>query len=331
MKPSAPVPLSEGIAVPLETGISVVVPVYNSQESLPLLASELSVLLPQLAERHELILVNDGSRDESWDVIRRLVSQHAWIRGINLMRNYGQHNALLCGIRAAGFDVVVTLDDDLQNPPAEIRKLLEKLAEGFDVVYGVPIRQQHGFWRDFASLISRIVLSKAMGAEIARNLSAFRAFRTVVRNGLEEFRGPYVSIDVLLTWSTTRFSSVVVDHHPRRLGESGYSFGRLASHALNMMTGFSTVPLRLASITGFVFTLFGFATLLYVVGRYIFQGSAVPGFPFLASQIAILSGAQLFAIGILGEYMARMHFRSMDRPAYVVRGESEAIERREPE
>ena len=124
---------------------------------------------------------------------------------------------------------------------------------------------------------------------------------------------------MLLTWGTNRFSIRTVRHDARRVGASGYTFRKLATHAMNMMTGFSTVPLQFASLVGFLFTLFGVGVLAYVLGRYLVQGGSVPGFPFLASIIALFSGAQLFALGIIGEYLARMHFRMMERPSYVVR------------
>ena len=235
------------------------------------------------------------------------------------MRNYGQHNALLCGIRVVRYDVVITMDDDLQHPPEEIPKLLAKLAEGYDVVYGTPEHEQHGFGRDFASWISKIALQNVMGAEIARKISAFRAFRAEVAKAFAHYAGAFVSIDVLLTWGTNRFCLTPVRHEPRKEGTSGYTFRKLVTHAMNMMTGFTTLPLQFASMVGFIFTLFGVAILAYVVGRFLWLGGSVPGFPFLASIIALFSGAQLFALGIIGEYLARMHFRMMDRPAYVVR------------
>jgi len=299
--------------------VSVVVPVYNSAEVLPQLVKELEAIMPVCSSGFELILVNDASPDESWNVITELVEEHSWIHGINLMRNVGQHNALLCGIRSAKYEVVTTIDDDLQNPPEEIPKLLAKLEEGFDVIYGTPEKEQHGFFRDLASRITKLVLQNAMGAEIARNISAFRVFRTSIRQAFEDYRGPFVSIDVLLTWGTTRFAAMRVRHQPRREGISGYTLRKLIIHALNMMTGFSVLPLQLASLIGFTFTIFGLIALAFVLGRYLIQGSAVPGFPFLASLIAVFSGAQLFALGIIGEYLARVHFRIMDRPPYTVR------------
>ncbi len=306
------------------TTLSVIVPVYNSQQSLPELTAVLARTLPGLAERYELLFVNDGSRDQSWATIEALAREYPWVRGIDLMRNYGQHNALLCGIRAAQYELIATIDDDLQHPPAEIRTLLDKLNEGYDVVYGTPQKQQHGFWRDLASEMTKLALQSSMGVEVARNVSAFRVFRTALREGFAEYRGSFISIDVLLTWSTTRFAALPVRHDERKFGASNYNFRKLLTHALNMITGFSVLPLQLASLIGFAFTIFGILIFVYVVGRYLIQGGVVPGFPFLASIIAIFSGAQLFALGIMGEYLARMHFRLMDRPTYVVRSEMAA-------
>lgn len=298
--------------------ISVVIPVYNAAKTLSLLVNQLVDVLPKLANEYEVILINDGSQDESWKLICELNNKYPCTNGINLMRNYGQHNALLCGIRAARNEVIITMDDDLQHPPEESLKLLEKLNEGYGVVYGTPEKEQHGFWRDIASRVTKLALQKAIGVETARNTSAFRAFRTQVREAFTNYQSPFVSIDVMLTWGTKRFASIPVRHEPRQVGESNYTFGKLLTHALNMMTCFSTFPLQLASVIGFTFTLFGLGVLVYVVGRYLIEGGSVPGFTFLASVIAIFSGAQLFALGIFGEYLARIFNRSMEQPTYVI-------------
>jgi undecaprenyl-phosphate 4-deoxy-4-formamido-L-arabinose transferase len=298
--------------------VSVVIPVYNSELHLPVLVERLQPVLRANTAIFEVIFVEDGSRDSSWQVILDLSRRYSFINGIRLMRNYGQHNALLCGIRAARHEVIVTIDDDLQNPPEEIPALLNKLGQEYDVIYGTPREQQHGFLRDIASTVTKIALQSVMGAETARSVSAFRAFRTSLRDAFAQYQGPYASIDVLLTWGTKRFASVPVRHDARREGKSNYTFGSLLRHALNMMTGFSTVPLRVASLVGLLFTGFGGVLLAFILGRYMFQGAVVPGFAFLASTVTILSGAQLFALGIIGEYLARMHFRMMDKPTYAV-------------
>lgn len=298
--------------------LSVVVPVYRSQATLPELHRRLVAALEPLVPSFEVILVEDCGGDDSWRVIELLASTDSRVRGFKLARNYGQHNALLCGIREACGEIIITIDDDLQNPPEEIHWLLEKLDEGFDVVYGSPKNETHGFLRNQASRITKLALQGAMGVESASKVSAFRAFRSRLRDAFSAYRSPSVNIDVLLTWGTTRFASVNVRQDERSVGDSGYSLKKLVNHAINMMTGFSVLPLQIASVLGLSFGALGFMILGYVLLRYLIQGSAVPGFPFLASIIAIFSGVQLFALGIFGEYLARMHFRSMERPPFAL-------------
>ncbi|HEY3074813.1 MAG TPA: glycosyltransferase family 2 protein [Burkholderiales bacterium] len=298
--------------------VSVVVPVYRSRETLRELHRRLVAVLASHAA-FEIIFVDDGSGDECWTLIEELARADPRVRGLRLSRNYGQHNALLCGIRAAGYELIVTLDDDLQNPPEEIPKLLGRLREGFDVVYGAPREPQHGLLRGAAASITKLVLAGAIGSSTARHVSAFRAFRAYVREAFRDYAAPFVSVDVLLTWGTTRFSHVPVTHDARAAGASNYTLRKLITHALTMVTGFTTLPLQLASVLGFAFALFGLAVLAYVLIVYVIHGGSVPGFPFLASVIAIFAGVQLFALGIIGEYLARMHVRSMSRPPYLVR------------
>lgn len=296
-----------------------VIPVYNGAATVPALLERLLPVLRTLNSPFEIILVNDGSRDASWMTITSLAQRHPEVVGIDLMRNYGQHNALLCGIRRSRYDVIVTLDDDLQQPPEEIPRLLSPLSEGYDVVYGTPQQQQHGMWRNMSSRVAKAALGTATGAAVAPMVSAFRAFRASVKPAFQEYRGPLLSIDVLLTWATTNFTSVAVRRDPRASGVSNYRLRSLFRHAMNMMTGFSLLPLQVATLVGFVFTLFGILVLAFVLIRYVTSGTNVAGFPFLASIIAIFSGAQLFALGIIGEYLGRMHMRTMERPAYIVR------------
>jgi glycosyltransferase involved in cell wall biosynthesis len=298
--------------------VSVIIPVYGAEHTLSELYRQLAAAMPEITPVFEIVFVEDGGRDRSWPIIARLANEDQRVRGIRMSRNYGQHNALLCGIRAARHEVVITMDDDLQHPISEIPKMLAALTPEYDVVYGAPQEEQHGFLRDLASRLTKVALASQMGAETARNVSAFRVFRTRLREGFREYRSPYVSIDVLLTWATSRFTAIKVRHAPRAAGVSGYTLGKLLRHAFNLMTGFSTLPLQIASIVGFAFVLFGISILAYVLLNTLIRGSAVPGFAFLASITAIFSGAQLFALGIFGEYLARIHFRTMDRPPYVI-------------
>lgn len=266
----------------------------------------------------EILLVEDSSPDASWAEVLCIAAGDSRVRGLRLGRNFGQHNALLCGIRAAKGDVIVTLDDDLQHPPEEIPKLLRGLSENVDVVYGKHAHTQHDLGRNVTVGMAKYFLKYVMGIKNADSVGAFRAFRTRLRLAFDRFESPYVSVDVLLSWATDRFDAVVVDHQRRPHGKSNYSLAKLIQHTLNLLSGFSTAPLRLASWVGLSAMLLGVGVLIYVIVRFFTIGQVVPGFAFIASIISIFSGTQLFALGIIGEYLARMHSSSLRRPPYVV-------------
>jgi len=296
--------------------LSIVVPVYRGEELLIPLLEAMAETLPAIVERYEVILVNDGSPDGSWQVIQSLARKYDWVRGIRFMRNYGQHNATLCGVRAARYSIVATMDQDLQHPPGELPIMLAKLEEGYDVVYGAPRKLPQGIWRNLMTAGIKRVLASVMGMPSLKNISAFRLFRTELRDAFVNFQSPTLILDVLLSWGTSRFTSVKVDI--KHASGSNYNFLTLAKTVLVILTGYSTRPLLLASWIGFVMTLFGLGVFFYVVFVYFTAGS-LPGFPFLASIIALFSGAQLFTLGIFGEYLARIFDRSMDRPIYIIR------------
>ncbi len=296
---------------------SVVVPVYRGEATISALVDSLALELPRVAESYEVILVNDCSPDLSWEKIEELTRRFPWVVGVNLMRNYGQHNATLCGVRAARYEITITMDDDLQHPPKEIPVLVAELEKGFDVVYGAPRSLPNGFWRNLVTKYTKWLLAQVMGIPSVQNISAFRAFRTHLREAFVNFQSPSLTLDVLLSWGTSRFTSVTVDID-RSDRESNYNFASLIRQTILILTGYSTTPLRLASWLGFVMTLFGVGVFVYVLTIYFTQGS-LPGFPFLASLIALLNGTELLAMGIFGEYLARVFERSVDRPAYVVR------------
>ena len=303
---------------PMKNNISVVIPVYNSAKTLAGLIERLDKALSKICGTYEIILVNDGSHDESWELVTSLMKEKpATIKGINLMRNYGQHNALLCGIRHAQYEITVTMDDDLQHLPEEIKKLVDKLNEGFDVVYGIPEKLVHSHWRNFSSKASKVFLAKILGINRIKYMSAFRAFRTDLRRSFEFFSGPNVIIDALLTWGTENFTTVEVIEQPRAVGRSNYTLAKLIKLGMTALTGFSTIPLKFATFIGFLLTIFGIGILIYAIERSFHEGS-IPGFPFLASIISIFSGAQLFALGIFGEYLGNMFHRSMNYPSYIL-------------
>lgn len=300
----------------LGSGISVVVPVYRSEQMLKELVSRVSDSLQNCD--FEIILVDDASGDNSWQQISSLAKENQHVHGIRLGRNSGQHGALLAGVRVAKFEIVVTIDDDLQNPPEEIEKLISELKPNVDVVYGVSAEIKQSFYRRLGSKFVRKFFSSALGFNSAVTMSSFRAFRTVLRDGFNTQLGPNISLDALLTWSTTRFAVAKVRHDERKIGSSHYTFKKLVRFMIDMTTGYSALPLRLATAIGFMSIAFGFLLLLYVVGRPLLSGGSVPGFPLLASSIIIFSGVQIFLLGVLGEYIGRMHFRVMNKPTYMI-------------
>ena len=300
-----------------KNGISLVCPVYNSARTLRTLVDQLCQCLSGRYE-FEILLVDDRSSDSSWLEISQISKENTAVRGIRLGRNVGQHGALLAGIRSARFDKIVTIDDDLQNPPTEVIMLVQALELTGGVVYGVSTDTKQKMWRKASSVGAKKMFKKFLGFDSAINISSFRAFEANLRDAFSGEIGPSVSIDSLLTWSTSTFSSIEVQHHPRLQGKSQYNFRKLVRFMVDTATGYSVVPLRLATTLGSIVTMLGFVILLWVTLRPLLTRVSVPGFPLLAASLAIFSGTQLLVLGILGEYIGKMHFRVMNKPSYVI-------------
>jgi len=300
---------------PIARSVSVVIPVYRSTTSLIPLVNRLEEAL--VGCEFEIILVDDGSPAATWEIAADLAKTHASVRAIRLGRNFGQHNALIAGIRSARHAVIVTMDDDLQNPPEEVPRLLAALGPSVDVVYGVSSNVAQTAWRRFGSSLARRIISR-LGAVNVTQMSSFRVIRRDLRESFPEDLGPSVSLDAMLSWVTERFETIEVEHVDRQDGKSNYSASRLVRFALDVTTGYSAVPLQIALTLGLATAAFGVAVLAYVLIRFAVSGTSVAGFPFLASIIAIFSGVQLLTLGVIGEYLARMHFRIMRKPTYVI-------------
>lgn len=297
--------------------VSVVVPVYRSTGTLDELVRRIAAVLNDVD--HEVILVEDASGDDTWLTVAKLAAQQPNVTGLRLGRNAGQHSALLAGVRSARYEVTVTIDDDLQNPPEEIPLLLEALeATDSDVVYGVPREVAQAGWRKGSGWIVRRAMKTTLGVQEVVNMSSFRAFRTSLRDAFDVRIGPGVSLDSLLAWGSNRFTAVEVRHDERAQGTSHYSLGRLIRFAMDTVTGYTTVPLRAVSGIGFATAGVGMILMIAFVLVPFLQGISVQGFPFLASTIILFSGIQLVTLGVIGEYLARMHFRIMNKPEYVV-------------
>jgi undecaprenyl-phosphate 4-deoxy-4-formamido-L-arabinose transferase len=299
--------------------LSVVVPVYRSAETLVQLADRLRAMIARLGCRGEMIFVDDGSLDDSWQVLCRLQeADPEGVTAIQLMRNFGQHNALMCGFRHARGRLIVTLDDDLQHPPEEIAKLLAALAEQeLDLVYGCPLRKKHSLWRNTGSTVVTSFYRLAFHSTIT--ITSFRAMRRQLVESILSYSKSFTFIDGLLAWNTQRIGQVAVEHHPRANGRSGYSLAKLLLLAFNLFTNFSLLPLQLVSGCGLFAAGSGFLAGVYYLVQSFFHNVTVPGYASTIIAVLVLGGMQLLALGILGEYMGRLHLNVNRKPQYVER------------
>lgn len=299
--------------------LSVVIPVYRSAPTLGRLVERLQGVLDATGLDYEIIFVEDGSPDDSWKVLSELRQRSPErIVAIQLMRNYGQHNALMCGFRQSRGRLIVTMDDDLQNPPEEVPKLLKALEAGdYDLVYGQYGDKRHSGWRNLGSGVVN-----AFYRTVFRNGLTVTSFR-VIRRPLMESIFPYnlnfTFVDGLLAWNTQRIGQVEVEHHPRAEGRSGYSLTRLTLLALNLFTNFSLLPLQMVSLLGLGTAIFGLAVAIYYVIQFFLSNIQVPGYASTIVAILVLGGVQLLALGIMGEYLGRLHLNVNRKPQYVMR------------
>lgn len=299
--------------------ISVIIPVYRSGATLRELVDRLRQALDGSGRSYEIVFVDDGSPDESWQVLKELQAAHAdRVVAVQLMRNFGQHNALMCGFHHARGRYLVTMDDDLQNPPEEIGKLLSRIEEtGDDMVYGIPERRRHDWWRNIGSRLVLWFYRKVFS--LPMDPSSYRIIRREAVQAILRYDLNFTIIDGLLAWNTRRIGHVTVEHHPRPSGRSGYSLGKLLLVAMNLFTNFSLLPLQLVSLAGLVASLGGFAVGTYYLVQYLFGAIDVPGFASIIVAILVLGGLQMLALGIIGEYLGRVHLNINRKPQYSVR------------
>ena len=304
----------------MRDGISIVIPCYQSQDYIMNTLQGIADAFDEKPIEIEVICVVDGSPDDVAAVIRRYKAPFD-LKVIELTRNFGQHNALLAGIREANFEYCATIDDDGQHLPMELVGMHDFALESkHDLIYGKPKSEEHGFIRSLASRSIKFWLA-ILGNKHARNISAFRLFRTELRDSFAHVSDPSVQLDALLAWSTNNVGVVVVEMRYRSAGRSGYSFPKLLQYALNMITAYSTKPLRAITYIGFVASLIGFGLGLFILGSFFLSSTTPTGFTSIAFMVSTFSGIQMLAIGVLGEYLARSHGRISGQPMYVIREE----------
>ncbi|MFQ5822487.1 MAG: glycosyltransferase family 2 protein [bacterium] len=300
-----------------EVEYSVVIPVYNSEDTLQELYNRLDDVFKLINGSYEIIFVDDSSVDHSWEVLKGLAKKHHEVKIIQLMRNYGQHNALMCGFNYVSGRHIITLDDDLQNPPEEIPKLINKIDEGLDVVYGIYESKKHNWFRNLGSKLIGLFYRKIY--KLDNKTSAFRILNKEIIEYLITYDKNFTFIDGLIPWYSSKIGFVITKHDMRKTGSSGYSFLKLVHLALNMYTNFSILPLRVASILGVIFSSIGFFLGFYFIIKKVIGGVGVSGFTSLIVSVTIFSGVQLLTLGILGEYIGRIALNINKLPQFKIR------------
>jgi polyisoprenyl-phosphate glycosyltransferase len=299
---------------------SVVVPVYNSASSLAELHARISQTFKELNLPFELILVEDGSRDKSWEVMESLQAVDRRVKIIRLTKNYGQHNALICGFSFSKGDFVLTLDDDLQNPPEEIPKLIRAIdSSGQDVVFGVPLHRAHSPVRNTGSSAYFRLLAKVLGKNADFRLSNFRIIKRHLIDHILRVSSPNPIVGLLLLNVTDRVGSVAVEHHPRRYGRTTYSGAKLVKLFMHGILYNSYLPLKLVWYLGVGCLVLSGGLGIYYLVRYFTGAISVSGFTTVVLLILFFSGIHMFALGIVGEYLLRILQIVRQFPPYTIR------------
>jgi len=301
--------------------LSIVVPVYNSERIVLELARRVAgAMAAQAVRRYELILVNDGSSDQSWSMIAQACDADPAVRGINLRINTGQHSAIMAGLRAASGAVIVVMDDDLQHAPEDIAKLTSAIAQGRDLCYAAFPHPQHAAWKTAGSLFRDFTVRVLLGVPRDIRISSFKAMSAEIASEITRYECPFPYVDGLALTVTRNVASVQLEHHARHDGRGNYSLRQSLSLWAKVAMNFSVLPLRVASWLGLGFAALGFLFALYlVVQQLLFQRIPVPGWTSLVIAILIVGGVQLLALGAIGEYLGRAYLHMTAKPQYVVK------------
>lgn len=305
---------------PQHCRLSIVVPVYRSASILPKLVEKIDAAMFKegLADRFELLLVNDASPDNSWSVIRSLATAHTFVRGINLRRNTGQHNAIMAGLNHVQGKFIAVMDDDLQHPPDALGDMLRALEEGYDVCYTRYINRQHAWWKQTGSRFNDYMATLLLDKPKGLYLSSFKAMCREIAEELIKYDGPYAYIDGLILDVTRSITVIDITHQVRYEGESNYNFRRLVSLWLKMATSFSILPLRIATYLGFTLAALSILMAVLVVVMKIFHPEFPQGWASLIVTILFVGGVQTLCIGMVGEYLGRAYLKLNRKQQFVI-------------
>jgi glycosyltransferase involved in cell wall biosynthesis len=302
--------------------LSIVIPVYRSERLLPELVRRITAAMaPRPAgSAYELILVNDCSPDRSWEVIEQVCEQYPGVKGVNLRRNSGQHNAIMAGLRHAAGAVIVVMDDDLQHAPEDIAKLYDSIVEGHDLAYAAFRHPRHARWKRAGSVFRDLTARLLLGVPRGVRISSFKAMSAEIAREVSRYEGPFPYVDGLALMATRNVANVALEHHARPDGAGNYGLRESIFLWTKVAMNFSVVPLRLASWLGLAFAAAGFAFAAYlIIQKLAFDRIPVPGWSSLVVVILIVGGVQLLALGAIGEYLGRAYLHLNGKPQYVVK------------
>jgi polyisoprenyl-phosphate glycosyltransferase len=295
---------------------SVVVPVYNEEGNVEALASRVVAAMEAIGEPFELLFVDDGSRDGTPALLRRIAAREPRVRVVRFTRNYGQEAAVEALYLNARGRWLVQMDGDLQHPPEEIARLVAKKDDGFDVVYGVREERKDSLYRVAASRTMQWAMRSMMEIELPEDVSTFRLMSAPIARLVAALPERRKFFSALIVWSGARIGTVRVKHEARHAGETHYNFTKLLNHTFDLIVGFSSKPLRYIGTLGFLFALLGLGLGAWVITRKLLWDYGNIGWPSLFAAIAILGGVQLVATSVIGEYIARIYVQAQSRPLY---------------
>lgn len=299
--------------------VSIIIPVYNGALTISNLIDALKIELEEKVTALEIVLINDGSIDNSTEICKKISKNNKNILFLNLSKNFGEHQAVMAGLNNCNGDVAVIIDDDFQNPPSEVIFLLKEIATGKDVVYSFFRNKKHHFLRNVGSLFTNYIASKVLDKPKELYLSSFKAMNRFVINECIKYKGPYPYIDGLIFRVTKNVSSVEVLHIEREKGKSGYTLKKLISVWLNMFLNFSTIPLRFIIYLGFLLSSISAIFLFWFVIEKILNPAIQTGWTSLIAVILLFSGIQFIFLGVIGEYLGRLFMRNNGKPQFVIK------------
>jgi undecaprenyl-phosphate 4-deoxy-4-formamido-L-arabinose transferase len=299
--------------------ISIVIPVYNGANTIGPLVDRLIDILSVHAL--QIVLVDDGSPDQSNEVCRSIYRRYPeTVTYVQLAKNFGEHNAVMAGLRHSRGDYIVIMDDDFQNPPEEVNRLVEHAStHDYDIVYTYFPRKQHHWLRNLGSRFNNRVANHMLNKPKDLYLSSFKCLSRFCANEILKYQGPYPYIDGLALRCTRNIGTIAVQHEPRRDGQSNYTFRRLVRLWLNMFVNFSVMPLRLSTLVGLASSILGFLLGIQVFVEKIFRPDVPVGWASVLVAIVLFSGVQLIMLGLLGEYLGRLFLTQNQTPQFVVR------------